>query len=406
MRILFLSQVIPFPPDAGPKVRIYHVLQYLARAGHQITFIAFRRESDRPDGIDHLRTICHEVHTVLMKRSRPRNAYHLARSILTNTPFLIGRDSVRAMQQLLLSLMASHTFDAIHADQLWMAQYALLTAQLKSANGDRPTTILDQHNAVYRIPERMAAGTGNPLARAFLQLESRKLARYEIDVCQRFDHVVWVTDEDRRALAAVANGQQPEVGGTTIPITVDPEDKPVITRSRAARRVTFLGGLHWPPNADGIMWFMNEVWPDIRKAAPDARLTIIGKDPPPALTTQAGTDSVEVTGYVEDPLPYLAETAAFIVPLHSGGGMRVKILDAWSWGLPVVSTTIGAEGLHYRHERNLLVADEPVGFSSAVQRLLTEPDVADCLAAAGRQTIEQHYDWRQVYQAWDQIYSR
>jgi polysaccharide biosynthesis protein PslH len=405
MRILFLSQVVPFPPDAGPKVRIYHVLQYLARAGHEITLVAFRRQGDSSESIAHLGTICHEVHTILMKRSRLKDAWCLARSLLTARPFLIDRDSVTAMHRLLKRLMAQQAFDAIHADQLWMAQYALVAAKIHSVDSS-PTTILDQHNAVYRIPERMVNDAKNPLMRAFLRWESRKLARYEIGVCRRFDHVVWVTDEDRQALAAATNGQQSDLAGHTIPITVDPEDKPIIARAESARRVTFMGGLHWPPNASGVIWFINEVWPSIHEAMPEAILTIIGKDPPATLTAQAGLSNVEVTGYIPDPLPYLAETAVFIVPLHSGGGMRVKILDAWSWGLPVVSTTIGAEGLHYRDEENLLVADEPARFSLAVQRLLSESDLADRLTMAGRQTIERCYDWRQVYQAWDQIYSR
>jgi glycosyltransferase involved in cell wall biosynthesis len=114
---------------------------------------------------------------------------------------------------------------------------------------------------------------------------------------------------------------------------------------------------------------------------------------------------VETPGYVADLEAYLAETAVFIVPLQAGGGMRVKIVDAWSWGLPVVSTSIGAEGLSYINETNLLLADDPDAFAAAVVSLLSKPELAERLGAAGRNTIEAQYDWRNVYRAWNQIYS-
>jgi glycosyltransferase involved in cell wall biosynthesis len=127
---------------------------------------------------------------------------------------------------------------------------------------------------------------------------------------------------------------------------------------------------------------------------------VIGKSPPPGLEG-AG---VEVTGYVADLAPYLAETAAFIVPLHAGGGMRVKILDAWNWGLPVVSTTIGAEGISTRHGDNILIADTPETFAEGVLRVLRDEKLSRQLAHNGRRTIEEAYDWRFVYSAWDEVY--
>jgi hypothetical protein len=269
MRILYLSQLIPYPADAGPKVRIYHVLQYLARAGHEIAFVAFRRQSDREDDIAELNRYCSDVYTVLMHRSRGQDVKHVAKSLLTSQPFLISRDSVAAMHHRVQELLAHHTFDAIHADQLWMAQYALAASEANGTSG-RPKLVLDQHNAVHMIPGRLASGTSNPVKRAFLQLESRKLARYELDVCRQFDCVVWVTQEDRGALARMENGQRQIADQPVIPICIDPAAKPLVRRRDIARRVTFLGGMHWPPNAEGVTWFAREVWPQVQEQAPDA----------------------------------------------------------------------------------------------------------------------------------------
>ena len=264
--------------------------------------------------------------------------------------------------------------------------------------------MLDQHNAVFQIPQRLAADEVNPIKRALLQLEARKLARYEARTCAVFDRVVWVTDEDRRAIHnsqfTAANSQ------FTIPICIDPAATSVVSPVDHPFRVTFLGGLHWPPNAAGVRWFVEQVWPSIHPAAPNAVLTLIGKDPPADLVNRKSEIvNIEIPGYVLDPTPYLAETAVFVVPLHAGGGMRVKILDAWCWGLPIVSTAIGAEGLRVRAGENLLLADAPQDFAAAVRQVMASPELNERLRQDGRRTAEREYGWRTIYKAWNEVYS-
>jgi len=285
-----------------------------------------------------------------------------------------------------------------------MAQYGL-SARAMAGPARQPKTILDQHNAVYLIPRRLADATGNPVKRMLLSEESRKIARFEVETCQQFDRVVWVTEEDRSAIDLVSNGQTSRAADPVIPICVDPQGTVPITRQPEAKRVIFLGGMHWPPNAEGIIWFARMVWPLVLKEEPGAKLTIIGKNPPSTFAMD-GSDSIELAGYVEDLSHYLSETAVFVVPLHSGGGMRVKILDAWCWGLPVVSTSIGAEGLRYKDRSNLLVADNVREFADAVIRLLGNQPMAKTIGSNGRKTVENHYDWRKVYPAWDEVYSQ
>lgn len=407
MRILFLSQLVPYPLDAGPKVRSYYVLRHLAAAGHEITLLAFSRENDTAASIVHLRSFCAAVHTVPMARSRVRDAFHFGRSLLGGLPFLIARDSVAAMHGAVRDIASSKPFDVIHADQLWMASYALVAAA--GAADARPRLVLDQHNAMYRIPQRLAESSDNSLRRAILRREAKVMRRYEVDTCRRFDEVVWVTTEDRAAvgLDEPTDSLQPSPQQYVIPICVDPDAQPVIRRVPSPFRVTFLGGLHWPPNAAGILWFAREVWPRVAAECPHAVLTVIGKNPPSELAgdRRPAAGGVEVTGYVADPMLYLAETAVFIVPLHAGGGMRVKILDAWAWGLPVVSTTIGAEGIACRDGGNLLIADEAAALAAAVVRVCREMETGRALGNAGRSAVEAGYDWHSAYTAWDTIYA-
>ena len=407
MHILFLTQVLPFPLDAGPKVRAYYVLRYLAQS-HTVTLVSFVRPTDKPDAITHLRQICEAVYTTPMPRSKWLDATHLVRSVFTGKPFIIQRDWVPAILDLLALATTMHgPFDAVHADQLWMAPYAL-EAQRLSPAGHRPHVILDQHNAVYMIPRRLSQGERNPVKCSLLGHESRKLARHEVDVCRQFDRVVWVTEEDFNAVQTQAEQRGARVPNTAIiPICSDPELESALKRRPSARRLTFLGGLHYPPNAQGVLWFAEDVLPRVLAQAPDAVLTVIGRHPPEALYRLGiPSQNLDVTGYVDDPTPYLEETAAFVVPLLAGGGMRVKIVNAWTWGLPIVSTTVGAEGIDICNGKDILIADAPEHFARHIVQLLSDSERAANIAQAGRQAALEKYNWRTRYQAWDAVYNR
>jgi glycosyltransferase involved in cell wall biosynthesis len=163
--------------------------------------------------------------------------------------------------------------------------------------------------------------------------------------------------------------------------------------------------MHWPPNAEGVSWFAKQVWPRLARLSKSAVFTVVGKGAPTAVRSLEEAGRVEVMGYVDDLDAVLDETAVFIVPLLSGAGMRVKILDAWSAGLPVISTTVGAEGMLYRDGENLSIADSAEAFANAAARLLGDKASAKRIGEAGRATVEQFYDWRNVYKAWDAIYN-
>lgn len=418
MRVLFLTQILPYPLDAGPKVRAYYVLRHLARA-HAVTMVSFIRPTDTAAAVDHLAEFCEAVHTLPMPRSRFRDILHLVQSLVTNQPFIIARDWVPRMAHLIRSVIeTAGPFDIVHADQLWMASYALHASEFHNGK-PAPKLVLDQHNAVHLVPSRLADAEAIVPKRTLYQLEAQKLACYEVKTCRQFDQVVWVTREDYEAVARVARSSYKQADSkecrapsadvlksAVIPICGDPEATKVVRRRPEVRRVTFLGGLHWPPNAQGITWFAEQVFPQVLGAVPDAVLTVIGKNPRyiPAAQGQLSSTHLNVTGYVDDPRPYLEETAVFVVPLLAGGGMRVKIVDAWIWGLPVVSTTIGAEGLEIQPGKNILIADTPEAFAHATVQLLLSPDRRQELAESGRRWVEEHYNWRTVYTRWDRIY--
>lgn len=396
--ILFLTQLLPYPLDAGPKTRAYYTLKHLTRT-HKVTLLSFSRPNDPQEAVDHLRGMCGEVITVPMLRSRIRDIFAMVRSLLTNQPFVITRDIVPGMMRAIERIVRANRFDYVHADQLWMAQYALHARRLAGSENKNLSVVLDQHNAVYLIPKRMMANATNPVMKQFLGRESRLLAKFEISVCRKCDHVVWVTTEDLNAIKLVGNGGLEN--STIIPICVDPSTVWLPAELSAQPRIIFLGGMHWPPNAEGVKWFVREVMPIVHRQLPEAQVAVVGKSPPREIIE---AENVHAAGFVDDVSAYWKESRVFIVPIHAAGGMRVKILDAWAHGLPVVSTSIGAEGIAYQNGRDILIADDAVEFASCIVQLINDDRLADCLSHAGRETLEENYDWKKVYRSWDEIY--
>jgi glycosyltransferase involved in cell wall biosynthesis len=164
--------------------------------------------------------------------------------------------------------------------------------------------------------------------------------------------------------------------------------------------------LHYPPNADGIRWFLNEVFPSVRQQISQASLTIVGKNPPQDFLQAAKQDSqaVRVTGYVPDLQPYLERAALMVVPVRAGGGMRVRILEAFAYAMPVVTTTVGLEGIHGTPDYDVLVADTPADFAERTSELLEDVSLQEKLATNGRELAIKKYDWQAVLSAMRPIY--
>lgn len=403
--ILFLTQVLPYPLDAGPKVRAYHMARHLA-AQHALTLVSFVRPDDRPNYVEHLRSFCQAVYPVPIQRSMARNVRAGAKGLLTGQPMVIARDEMAEMAAALQRLAREQDFDFVHADQLSMAGWGLLAAD---AAPRRPRTILDEHNAIYLLTERMA-GESTGLRRLVTDREARAFRRYEMDMVRSYDALLTVTLADQDHLLALfpaAERLELATKFTTVPICVDPTSvAPIAPSSPHPPTILHLGTMFWPPNVNGVLWFAREVMPLLWKEVPEARFVVVGKNPPPEVQALAADPRVEVTGYVADPQPYLAAADAFVVPLFSGGGMRVKILDAWLWGLPIVATPIGAEGIALRDGENILIAGDAAAFAAATVRVVRDPGLNAALRANGRAWVEETYAWQVVYRQIDQVYAR
>lgn len=396
MRVLLLTQVLPYPLDSGPRFKTYHILKYLAER-HEVTLASFIRAEDDQSAIDHLKGLCHAVYTVPMTRSAVQDVGYLLASLLTHRPFVMLRDERQAMRALVRRLGAQWNghpyFDVVHADQLNMATYAL----------DVPARrrVLGEHDVAWALWRRICATLPPGPKRWLLEREWRLLRHYQRDISRHFDAILTVSEVDRAAMAeAVADPSRIEV----LPIAIDPGPGP-LPREPDGPHILHLGTMFYLPNADAVLWFTNQVYPRIRARLPQVRFSIVGTHPPPEVRALANPDAgINVTGYVPDVEPIIRRSSVLVVPLRAGSGMRVKILNALAQGLPVVTTTLGCEGIAAVSGRDLLVADTPEAFAEAVLCILTDEALARSLAANGRRLIEQLYDYRIVCRKLEDIY--
>ena len=415
MHILFLTQIIPYPPDAGPKVKTWHVLRHLAQKGYRITLASFVRHEEQ-QYIPVLKSVCQDVFTVPIKRSRMKDVGYWVRSNFSGRPFLIERDDLKEMRQLVSQILAQNNVDIIHADQLTMTQFGFPDRWRdgmlpdNSLNGGFPFRIFDAHNAVWTIVERMKENAPwflKPIA----GLEAQRIKHYEGRIVNEFEHTFAVTEPDKAsledALRSVAKDEDLESNRiSVVPIAVDTQELQPAKREAGSKNILTLGTLHYPPNADGIRWFANEVFPLVQAKEPDATLTIIGKNPPPDFLQLQDRNPgiIQVTGYVEDLSPYFDKAGAMVIAVRAGGGMRVRILEAFARAMPVVTTTIGLEGIEAVPGEHVLVQDAARDFAESTLALLSNPEVADKLSRSGRRLAEEKYDWQVILSRMDNIY--
>jgi len=404
MRILFLTQIVPYPPDAGPKVKTWNVLRYLVNRGHHVTLATFFREEEIPF-LENLRQLCDEVIPVPIKRSRVADIGYWLKSHFTGRPFLIERDDMMAMRKIVDQRISHGNIDVIHADQLSMAQFAFQPKDRASW----PVTIFDAHNAVWTIVERSKESSILPL-KPVLALEARRIRQHECQILTEFDHTLAVSEPDKEALldACPKESQRDKLAEkvAVIPIAVDTKELTPVKRKMGSKNIFTMGTLHYPPNADGIRWFANEVFPLIQQKMSDVTLTIAGKNPPADFIQmeQENPKTIKVTGYVPDLTPYFESAALIVVPVRAGGGIRVRILEAFTRGVPVVTTTVGLEGIEASPGIDVLVEDDVNSFANAVIDLIGNQKLQTKLAQNGRSLVESQYAWQKVLSKLDDIY--
>jgi sugar transferase (PEP-CTERM/EpsH1 system associated) len=389
MKILWLSPGLLLPLDKGGKLRTWHLMRHLARR-HHITFLSFADPETPEADRDGMSEVCAELVTVPRREPAKGSltflldaALHLVRRL----PYAVGKYQSADLQARLGRLLATGEFDLVVCD--FLAPVANVPAHLPCPS------VLFTHNVEAEIWRRHVETARSPLRKALLSAQWRRTVRLERDAVRRFDLVLAVSDTDRRTLLQAYGPLRQAVH--VVPTGVDTRYFADATGPVRPRHMVFTGSMDWLPNEDGMLYFVRDVLPLIRREEPDATLAIVGRAPTPAIVKLGSERGVEVTGRVDDVRPHMAAGAVYIVPLRIGGGTRLKIFEAMAMGKPVVSTTIGAEGLPVEPGADLVIADAPGSFADAVVRLFRSAEERTRIGEAGRRLVMQQYDWSAVF---------
>jgi polysaccharide biosynthesis protein PslH len=385
MRILWLNVGGLWPLNTGGRQRSFHIISELAQR-HRVTVLTTHGAGDDAAGLAANLPGCQAVQSIpysLPKRDSAGFALALLRSWLSPLPVTLWKWRIAALRREVRRLLSPETTDLCIVDFLY--------AQPNLPRRVPVPTVLFEHNAEYLIWKRLCDAEKNPVKRALLEIEWRKLRRAEGRACMEAALTLAVSENDRAALAAAA----PRARIEAIPTGVDTSYFHPNGTRQAAAKLVFTGSMDWYPNEEGILYFIDSILPLIRRDLPEASLTVVGRNPTAKLRAAAGP-AVHITGTVEDVRPFVGEAAVYVVPLRLGGGTRIKIFEALAMGKAVVSTRIGAEGLPLTSGKHFIEADEPEDFARAVVTLVRDAERRKALEQAGRRLVEERYSWRQA----------
>lgn len=384
-RLLFLSHRLPFPPDNGASIRTYNVLFQLAQ-GLDVTAICFDRKDRARHGLSReqrIAALCTfasaQGFPIPQEHSRLRLLWDHVRSVATQRPYVHYVHQSAPFERALRKMLAEQAFDLVHFDSIDLQRFLPLVRHLP--------VVCTNHNVESVLLARR--GESERGWRGWYMRHQARLAeRAEVRLLPQFDLTISVSDIDTALLGKLAPGARV----VTIPNGVDTDYyAPANAGPRAG--CVFVGGTTWFPNRDGLEWFASDILPRMRQTGLDVPVTWVGRVTDAERAEFAGAPGLEFTGYVDDIRPQVHAAACFIAPLRVGGGTRVKILDAWALGMPVVATSIACEGLDAVHEGNILIADDAESFVREIARVLAEPALAARLGAAGRALVERRYSW-------------
>lgn len=387
MKLLWVKTGTLFPPDTGGRKRSLGMLREIQRTGHSIHYLGTKPRTLQVTS-EELEDSYAETKEWIPSgeppRLSPRFFIDLAANLFfSKDPYVLDRYRSAAWRKRITE--AAKTVDLVVCDFLTPAP------QFEGLRLASPV-VLFQHNIESQIWKRLADSAGNPLKRAYLRSQQRRMWQAEKSLSALFDGVITVSPEDS-AFCREEYRLSNILG--EVPTGVEIADFAPAPTPPSSPTIGFLGSMDWLPNSEGILWFVREVLPLVRRQFPDVRLKIIGRNPPPGIRSLSSADPrIEVTGTVAQVQPHVHECSIIAVPLLAGGGTRIKIYEAMAMGVPVVSTTIGAEGLPLRDGEDIQLADTPAAFAAKLLSLLTQPAAAAAQAALARQRMETEFSWR------------
>ncbi len=403
-RILWVRVGGCLPLNSGGRIRSYHTLAHMMHGCH-LRALELHRTQDEP--VSGPVAYAHEVERVFFRglpawspRRLPQFAWPLLRNLVASSePFALERYRSRELSQKVRELTLRGDFDLVVCDGLAAA------AAFEGWEAERQIhAVLFQHNVEALIWERLASVQRHLSIRFFFQVLARRMSKREPELCRLFDGVITISEEDasyhresyglNNVLGCVPAGATTDARGVPQRV-IDPSSSPCLA---------FLGSMDWLPNQDAVTWFIEEILPKLRHTVPELKLMVIGRNPPASLLRMTAEDpGIHFTGTVDEVAGHLRQCTLLVVPLRAGSGTRIKILEAMAAGVPVVSTTVGVEGLPLRSNEDLLVADDVPGITNAILRLLKDHGLRRALAENGMQRVMRDFSWQHSAECFFQL---
>lgn len=381
MRVLQLCHRVPFPPSDGGAIAMHQVTVGLLEHGMQVKVLAVAPEHQPSDlsllPADYLKATEFEAIPISTKV----RLWPAFRNLFTRRSYNVERFRSRAMELKLKEVLQRQSFDIIQMEGLYLTPFLPVIRQFSQA-----PVVYRAHNIEHFIWKRMAAACRTPLRRQYLQLLARRLEAYEKRVIHQVDGLAAITPLDEQYFLSLGF----KGPATVIPVGMPDLELPDPLPEPEAASVFHLGSMDWRPNQEGIKWFLQQVWPKVISRMPGLRFYLAGKRMPPSFHRFA-SESVRVIGEVPDAIAFTLSKNVMVVPLLSGGGMRVKIIEGMAAARPIVSTGIGAEGIPCRHGEHLFLADGPDQMAKWILHCFEEPESAAQVARQAREFAAGHF---------------
>jgi glycosyltransferase involved in cell wall biosynthesis len=385
MNIAWLKAEYLFPLDSGPKTRTYNLLKRVSKS-HTVTYVGFT-----PVTAETARSLMAECSAdqYLLYRPIPPTAglgfyARVAANLLSSRPYFVKRNYSSALQAKTAQMVSAGGCDILVCDSLDMS----LNVDFELA----VPKVLFHPSIETTLWKQRYETAGDSVRRSYFNFETKRMAAFEAEICNRFDLIVVASEPDRDELAGRFGVRKPiEV----IPTGVDCDYfRPVERPAPVAKRLMFSGSLDLLSNVDQLLWFAAEIYPLIKRRHPDVTLEIVGRSPASEIRALERADhSITVTGWVKDIRTHLQQADVYIVPLRVPGGVRVKLYEAMASRCPVVSTLYGVDGLLLSGGRDVLLAESAREFADAACMLLENPERKEAVAEQGYRTVNEKCDW-------------
>ena len=384
MDVLFIVKEFPHSRVIGGPIIIYNRVKYLSEK-HTVSVLAFGEEPT-PEQRASVSRYCLDLQLVPFVPARHGVSQRVRDLMIAPVPPYFMNCYSKEMYGALGGMVQRHHYDVVVSEYSMVAQYLYHNPDLVGVK-----RVMSVHECYYLARKKVfeMEGCSREGLLALYNLEG--LRRFEFDMYADADRVLTLTQEGRGELLGI----RPDLDVSVVPHGVDVEHFKPGDRGEGPATVMFLGNYPHDPNRDAVIFYGTQAWPEVRKRVPGARFLVVGRGPTEDMRELAARDgSIEITGQVEDVLPYLAMSDVFVCPVRLGGGFRGKVLEAMAAGVPVVSTRLGAEGLPAKDGENILLAETPHQLANATVRMLTDREQAGRISARARELVVTDYSWR------------